>query len=62
MRGQNVAVITQGFGYEDDGGEDEMGESHEPPEPAKPAERVAPKAKKAKNARAAKTGPGLKRK
>lgn len=46
MHGQTVAVITQGFGYEDDEEEDEIGESPEPPEPAKPAKRVAPKAKK----------------
>jgi hypothetical protein len=46
MRGQNVAVITQGFGYEDDEAEDETGESLDPPEPAKPVKAVARKAKK----------------
>lgn len=46
MRGQKVAVITQGFGYEDDEEEDETGESLDPPEPAKPTKPVARKAKK----------------
>ena len=74
MRGQKVAVITQGFGYEDDEQEDEMGESLEPPELAQPAKRVAPNSKKktvprkkavarkAKKASAPKAGLGLKRK
>jgi hypothetical protein len=42
MRGQNVAVITQGFGYEDDDGEDEI----DAPEPAKLTRPVVRKAKK----------------
>jgi hypothetical protein len=46
MRGQKVAVITQGFGYEDDEEEDETGESLDPPEPAKPTKPVSRKAKK----------------
>jgi hypothetical protein len=46
MRGQKVAVITQGFGYEDDEEEDETGESLDPPEPAKPIKPVARKAKR----------------
>jgi hypothetical protein len=45
MRGQKVAVITQGFGYEDDEEEDETGESLDPPESAKPI-KPARKAKK----------------
>ncbi len=44
MRGQKLAVITQGFGYDDD--DDEIAESPEPPEPAKPVKRVALNAKK----------------
>jgi hypothetical protein len=44
MSGQSVAVITQGFEYDED--EDEMGDSPKPPEAAKPVKRVAPKAKK----------------
>ena len=46
MRGQKVAVITQGFGYEDDEEEGETGGSLDPPEPAKPIKPVARKAKK----------------
>src|ERR1022692_1282728 len=46
IRGQKVAVITQGFGYEDDEEEDETSESLDPPEPAKPIKPLARKAKK----------------
>jgi hypothetical protein len=47
MRGQKVAVITQGFGYDADEEEDETtSESLDPPEPAKPAGPVARKLKK----------------
>jgi hypothetical protein len=47
MRGQMVAIITQGFGYEEDEEEGEAGESlNSPPESAKPIKPVARKAKK----------------
>jgi hypothetical protein len=48
MRGQSVAVITQGFEYEDDedDDDDEVDESPEAPEPAKPAKRAVAKGKK----------------
>ena len=46
MRGRKVALITQGFEYEDSEEEDETGESLDPPKPAKPIKPLARKPNK----------------